>query len=63
MTPRLHTIIFLYITSQQISSKRTIELAKKFIWVFHKMLWENPHKRFGPPNISSWVNFGSLLRP
>ena len=28
-----------------------IGLAKKFIWVFHKMLWKNPNERFGQLNI------------
>ena len=28
-----------------------IGLAKKFIQVFHKRLWENPNELFGQPNI------------
>ena len=27
-----------------------IGLAKKFVWIFHTTLWENPDELFGQPN-------------
>ena len=32
-----------------------IRLAKKFIWVFCKILSKNPNELFGQPNISTWL--------
>ena len=36
-------------------------LAKKFVRVFHSMLWKNPNELFGQTNISRMVIFNASL--
>ena len=38
-----------------------IGLAKKFVRVFCKMLWENPNELFGQPNTRRFILFSSPL--
>lgn len=37
-----------------------IGVAKKFFWIFHKMLWGNPKELFGQCNIVGFTLFESL---
>ena len=49
--------------TNKISANWTLEctgLAKRFIWVFHNILWENLNKPLGQPNFIYVFNWGKI---
>ena len=47
---QLFRLGILFYPQIKLGQLRAIELAKKVIWVFCKMLWELPNELFGQPN-------------
>ena len=57
---KTHTMEY-YSALKEKGIRSYIGLAKKFTWVFHKMLWKNPNELFGQPNIITWMDLENIM--